>query len=65
MRALARRVSKLKRMPFVRDVNGRLRRKQPDDRLPIVMDEVKAIETELNLSPLRGSDGVEDDYSEF
>ena len=52
MRALERRVSKLKRMPFVRDVNGRLRRKQPDDRLPIVMDEVKAIETELNLLQL-------------
>ena len=61
MRALERRVSKLKRMPFVRDVNGRFRRKQPDDRLPIVMDEVKAIETELNLSPLCGSDGVKDD----
>ena len=52
MRTLARRVSKLKRMPFVRDVNGRLRRKQPDDRLPVVMDEVKAIEAELNLLQL-------------
>lgn len=61
MRTLARRVSKLKRMPFVRDVNGRLRRKQPDDRLPIVMDEVTAIETELNLSPLCSSDGVKND----
>ena len=61
MRTLARRVSKLKRMPLVRDVNGRLRRKQPDDRLPVVMDEVMAIETELNLSPLCGSDGVKDD----
>ena len=61
MRALERRVSKLKRMPFVRDVNGRLRRKQPDDRLRIVMDEVTAIETELNLSPLCGSDGMKDD----
>ena len=61
MRTLARRVSKLKRMPFVFDVNGRLRPKQPDDRLPVVMDEVTAIETELNLSPLCGSDGVKDD----
>lgn len=61
MRALERRVHGLKRMPFVFDVNGRLRRKQPDDRLPVVMDEVKAIETELNLRPLCGSDGVKDD----
>ena len=52
MRTLARRVSKLKRMPFVQDARGRYRPKQPDDRLPVVMDEVKAIETELNLPPL-------------
>ena len=52
MLALARRVSKLKRMPFVQDAQGRYRPKQPDDRLPVVMDEVKAIETELNLPPL-------------
>ena len=61
MRALERRVHGLKRMPIVFDVNGRPRRLQPDGRLPIVMDEVKAIETELNLSPLCGSDGVKDD----
>ena len=61
MRTLERRVSGLKRMPIVFDVNGRPRRMQPDGRLPVVMDEVKAIETELNLSPLCGSDGVKDD----
>lgn len=61
MRTLVRRVSKLKRMPFVQDAQGRYRPKQPDDRLPVVMDEVKAIETELNLSPLCGSDGGKDD----
>ena len=61
MRALERRVSKLKRMPFVQDAQGRYRPKQPDDHLPVVMDEVTAIETELNLSPLCGSDGVKDD----
>lgn len=49
MRALERRVHGLKRMPFVQDARGRYRPKQPDDRLPIVMDEVTAIETELNL----------------
>ena len=52
MRTLERRVSGLKRRPLVRDVNGRLRPKQPDDRLPIAMDEVRAIETELKLPPL-------------
>ena len=52
MRALAERVSKLKRMPFVYDAKGRFRPKQPDDRLPIVMVEVERIETELNLPPL-------------
>ncbi len=52
MQALASRVSKLKRMPFVYDAQGRFRPKQPDDRLPIVMDEVTAIEKELNLPPL-------------
>ena len=61
MRALERRVSRLKRMPIVFDVNGRPRRMQPDGRLPVVMDEVKAIETELNLPPLRGSDRGKDD----
>ena len=61
MRTLERRVSGLKRRPIVFDVNGRPRRMQPDDRLPIVMDEVGAIETELNLPPLCGSDGVKDD----
>ncbi len=54
MRALAGRVSKLKRMPFAYDAQGRFRPKQPDDRLPFVMDEVKAIETELKLPPLDG-----------
>ena len=52
MRTLERRVSGLKRRPLVRDVNGRLRPKQPDDRLPIAMDKVRAIETELKLPPL-------------
>ena len=61
MRILARRVSKLKRRPFVQDAQGRYRPKQPDDRLPIVMDEVRVIETELNLPPLCGSDRVKDD----
>ena len=61
MRTLVRRVSKLKRMPFVKDAQGRYRPKQPDDRLPVVMDEVKAIETELNLRPLCGSNGGKDD----
>lgn len=54
MRTLARRVRELKRMPFVHDARGQFRPKQPDDRLPLVMDEVMAIETELNLSPLDG-----------
>ncbi len=61
MRTLVCRVGKLKRMPFVQDAQGRYRPKQPDDRLPIVMDEVTAIETELNLSSLCGSDEVKDD----
>ena len=52
MRALADRVSKLKRMPFAYDAKGRVRPKQPDDRLPIVMAEVRAIERELNLPSL-------------
>ena len=52
MQALASRVSKLKRMPFVYDAKGRFRPKQPDDRLPVVIDEVTAIERELNLPPL-------------
>ena len=50
MRTLARRVSKLKRMPIVQDAQGRYGPKQPDDRLPIVMDEVTAIETEMLMS---------------
>ena len=61
MRALERRVSRLKPMPIVFDVNGQPHRMQSADRLPIVMDEVRAIETELNLSPLCGSDGGKDD----
>ena len=52
MQALADRVSKLKRMPFAYDSQGRFRPKQPDDRLPVVMDEVTTIERELNLPPI-------------
>ena len=61
MLVLARHVKGLGRMPFVQDAQGRYRPKQPDDRLPIVMDEVTAIETELNLPPLCGSDRGKDD----
>lgn len=65
MRTLERRVHGLKkrmpRMPIVRDVNGRLRRKQPRGLLKAVMDEVTTIEAELNLPPLCRSDGVKDD----
>ena len=61
MIALARHVEGLGRMPLVRDEKGRIRRLQPDTRLPVVMAEVERIETELNLSPICGSDGGTDD----
>ena len=54
MLALARHVKGLGRMPFVRDEKGRVRRLQPDTRLPIVMAEVERIEAGLNPSPLAG-----------
>ena len=57
MQALAARVSQLKQMPFGYDSQGRFRPKQPDDRLPFVMDEVTTIERELNLPPINDEGG--------